>query len=138
MVVARLVHFLLPERKVVLTARWIAKVFVAADILSFGVQAVGGSMLADDEDEERARMGQKIYMGGIGIQLGFVLIFVFVAAKLQRRLWVLMKNGKVQRSEAWIQPVVWTVFAVLFLIVVCFARPSLPNPSNHQISEGNS
>ncbi|KAH7136364.1 RTA1 like protein-domain-containing protein [Dactylonectria macrodidyma] len=117
MVIARLVHFLLPERKAILSARWIAKSFVAADVLSFAVQAVGGSMLADDDPEQK-ETGRRIYIGGIAIQLLFVLIFIVVAGKFVRRLRALMTDGKLEREETWVRPVIWTVFAGLFLIVV--------------------
>src|SRR5690242_9085652 len=52
MLVARLVHFLLPlnSQKILgLSPRWLAKAFVAADVVSFFIQAAGGGMLAGQD-----------------------------------------------------------------------------------------
>ena len=119
MVVARLIYFLLPEQKVFnVNARWLAKGFVTADVVSFLVQAAGGSMLADQNDKDKARLGQKVYMAGIAVQLVFVIIFILVSIQFQRRLSNLIKAGKLDRPTAWVQPLVWTIFAVLALIMV--------------------
>ncbi|KAK4150640.1 hypothetical protein C8A00DRAFT_46028 [Chaetomidium leptoderma] len=102
MVVARLVHFLLPansQRILGLSPRWLAKAFAA-----------GGGMLAGQDGGETVEMGQRVYMAGIGVQLLFVVLF---AARL-------MKVGmlEIRCDPARIRPLVWSVLAVITLIVV--------------------
>lgn len=123
MVVARLVYFLLPsgEQTILrLSPRWLAKVFVAADVVSFFIQAAGGGMLADQSGGETVEIGQRVYMAGIGVQLAFVVLFVVVTVLFALRLERLMRAGKVDAkcNPAWIRPLVWSVLAVIALIVV--------------------
>ncbi|KAK4118503.1 hypothetical protein N657DRAFT_371230 [Parathielavia appendiculata] len=123
MVVARLVYFLLPpssQRILGLSPRWLAKVFVAADVVSFFIQAAGGGMLADQDGGDTAETGQRVYMAGIGVQLLFVVLFVVVTALFTRRLERLMKVGLLEVScdPALIRHLVWSVFGVIVLIVV--------------------
>ncbi len=123
MVVARLVHFLLPpaDQKVCgLSPRWLAKVFVAADAVAFVVQAAGGGMLAGEGAGETADMGRKVYMAGIGIQLGFVIAFVGVAAVLYLRLERLIRVGlwEAKCDVVLMRRLVWAILTVVVLIVV--------------------
>ena len=119
MIVARLVHFLLPQEKIIgMSPRWLAKGFVAADIVSFLVQAVGGAMLANNEGGETVVTGQRIYMSGIGVQLFFVVIFGVVTVILLYRLEQRMRSGTLVRSTAWVRPLIWVLISVIALIVV--------------------
>lgn len=119
MTVSRLVYFLLPERRIPCApAHWLAKFFVAADVVSFLVQAAGGGMLASDDNLAAVATGQKVYMAGIGIQLLFVVVFVAVTFALARRVEVMTQGGVMKRDKAGVRPLIWCIFAVLFLIVV--------------------
>lgn len=52
--------------------RWQTMIFVSGDILSFLVQVIGGSILANaDEDEDKRDLGQTIILIGIWIQIFF-------------------------------------------------------------------
>lgn len=84
MTVARLVYFVIPEQAIWrIKAFQMTKVFVWLDIISFLIQAAGGSLLSDDDDNDRtiANIGQKVYMGGVGFQLSFILVFLAIIAK---------------------------------------------------------
>jgi len=119
MVVARLVHYLLPQERILgISPRWLAKIFVAADIVSFFVQAIGGAMLTNTEDHQVVIRGQNIYMGGIGIQLLFVVVFGVVTAVFFRRVQQKIASGSLVRSTAWVRPVVWVLCSVILLIVI--------------------
>ncbi|KAK4097356.1 hypothetical protein N658DRAFT_434157 [Parathielavia hyrcaniae] len=123
MVVARLVHFLLPppsQRIFGLSPRWLAKVFVAADVASFFIQAAGGGMLANQDGGDTVETGRRVYMAGIGVQLLFVVIFVVVTAVFHVRLERLLKVGLLEArcDPALARHLVWSVFAVIALIVV--------------------
>lgn len=119
MIVARLVYYLLPQERILgMSPRWLAKIFVAADIVSFLVQAVGGAMLANTEGGDTVITGQRIYMSGIGVQLLFVIIFGVVTVVLLHRLEQRMRSGTLVRSTAWVRPLIWVLIAVILLIVV--------------------
>ena len=112
MTLARLVYFLHPGRKAAgIPATWLAKAFVASDIVSFVVQAAGGAMLAGD-DKDTSDLGRKIYMAGVGVQLALVLAFFVIFASFYRELNGL-KYGRYTRA------LMWAICAVLLLIVVC-------------------
>ncbi|KAH8898861.1 hypothetical protein GQ53DRAFT_612491, partial [Thozetella sp. PMI_491] len=119
MVVARLTHFLVPERRLLrIQASWLAKLFVLADVVSFGIQAAGGSMLADSDGPNKVSTGQHIYMAGIGVQLVFVLVFISFGVAFVGQLAVLSRDDLVERRGKWLWPLVLSVFIVLVLIVI--------------------
>jgi hypothetical protein len=123
MVVARLIYFLLPstsQRILGLSPRWLAKVFVAADVVSFFIQAAGGGMLADEGGGDVVETGQRVYMAGIGVQLLFVVLFVVVTVIFTLRLERLMRVGLLEaRCEpVLVRRLVWAVLGVIALIVV--------------------
>ncbi|OAQ95773.1 hypothetical protein LLEC1_00391 [Akanthomyces lecanii] len=66
---------------------WMAQCFVSADIVCFAVQAIGGALMADGQDDlKSADPDKKIYMAGCGIQLACDILFVLVAAAFYRNL----------------------------------------------------
>ncbi|KAH8698611.1 RTA1 like protein-domain-containing protein [Talaromyces proteolyticus] len=62
-------------------------IFVLLDILSFFVQIIGGIKTANPRNDYNAVMtGIHIYMGGIGIQQFFILVFFFFAFNFHRTM----------------------------------------------------
>ncbi|KAF5972120.1 RTA1 domain-containing protein [Fusarium coicis] len=105
MIVARLVHFVIPHRRVAgISAQWLAKIFVIFDVMCFIIQAAGG--------------GQHIYMVGIGIQLGCVVVFLVIHGLFYRELSLNARRGKQEIRSPWLKPLCWVVYIVLMLIVV--------------------
>jgi hypothetical protein len=69
MTTARLVHYLIPDQRVAgIKARSLTRYFVIADIMSFIVQAVGGTMLSGNPPVSTMKIGMDIYRAGIGLQ----------------------------------------------------------------------
>lgn len=125
MVLARLVHLLHPRQRALgIPAPRLAKGFVLADVVSFAVQAAGGAMMANqDGGADKVRLGQHVYMAGVGVQLAFVLVFVVVVVAFHRDMMRLRRSGKVEgpgggRVSRWVRPLIWVVYVVLGLIVV--------------------
>jgi hypothetical protein len=138
MITSRLTRLYTPDRKTcLLTPRWLAKVFVTADIISFFVQAAGGSMLANQDDPKTTKLGQQVYMAGVGVQLAFVVIFVgvvfvfwrnFEARALEGGGFGLgvrgeevgsVEEGVIGHGERKsVVKLIWAVLAVLTLIIV--------------------
>ncbi|CVL08833.1 related to phospholipid-translocating ATPase [Fusarium proliferatum] len=118
MIVARLVHFVIPQRRVArISAQWLAKIFVMFDVMCFIIQAAGGGMLASD-NADTSKLGQHIYMVGIGIQLGCVVVFLVIHGLFYRELSLNIRIGKQETRSRWLKPLCWVVYIVLVLIVV--------------------
>ncbi|KAH8814803.1 RTA1 like protein-domain-containing protein [Xylogone sp. PMI_703] len=87
MVLSRAIHFFLDDDRVFsLRARRITKLFVLSDIVSFIVQATGGSMSASQGSQNTTRLGLHVYMIGVGIQLFFNCLFLILALRFQELL----------------------------------------------------
>ncbi|RMZ89650.1 hypothetical protein DV736_g3129, partial [Chaetothyriales sp. CBS 134916] len=85
MVLGRMIHFYLqPDKAIGIRARNITKMFVWFDVFSFLVQLIGGLMTNSSNPLKTQRLGIHIYMGGVGLQLAFCLIFVLLAASFHR------------------------------------------------------
>ncbi|CAN9431593.1 unnamed protein product [Alternaria sp. RS040] len=85
MVFARMVHFYSPTRKVwFLSPSILALVFVTLDIVSFVVQLIGGGMAGPGASADAQKKGLNIYMGGIGMQEGFIVLFLGLVIKFHR------------------------------------------------------
>ncbi|KAM0545346.1 hypothetical protein ACHAPJ_011418 [Fusarium lateritium] len=118
MIVARLVYFLHPQRRIVgISAQWLAKCFVTADVICFIIQVAGGGLLASD-DANTSKLGTKIYMAGIGVQLGFVVMFIVVHGIFFLDLTRYARVGKLPVRNGYIMPLCWVIYAVLFLIII--------------------
>jgi hypothetical protein len=118
MIVGRMIYFFLPERKVYgVKATWLAKFFIWLDIFSFIVQAVGGSMLSNQDSASVVRLGMTIYRIGIGIQELFIILFLILTYRFHVRMSELDQAGQVPRSYRW-RLLIWNVYAILALITV--------------------
>lgn len=85
MVFARMVHFYSPTRKVWLFSPSIlALIFVTLDIVSFITQLIGGGMAGPGASAESQKKGLNIYMGGIGTQEGFIVLFLGLVVTFHR------------------------------------------------------
>lgn len=96
MVLGRAIHFFLPaedDRILGLRARRITLIFVLFDIAAFLVQATGGSMTSNSEPLSTQKLGLHIYMGGVGLQLFFISVFIVVASHFQRKLHAMTRRG---------------------------------------------
>ncbi len=133
MVVARLIYFLQPERKAAgIPARWLAKGFVTADVICFIIQAAGGAMMADQHNTDTAKTGRNIYMVGVGIQLAFVMIFLIVTVFFHRDLLRNMRIGKIKTRDCWTGALVWVIYIVLILIIVCLSLLAIKHVTKPQ------
>jgi hypothetical protein len=67
-------------------AATLAAVFVGLDILSFIVQLIGGSMSGPGSPPDEQMRAVHIYMGGIGLQEFFIVIFVVLCFLFQKKM----------------------------------------------------
>ncbi|KAJ4270134.1 hypothetical protein NW762_001807 [Fusarium torreyae] len=114
MAVARMVYFRMPGQKLLgIKAIRMTLLFVWLDIVLFLVQGAGGSMLSNTEDMNTVRLGMKIYMAGVGLQLAVILIFSSITVYFYYKLRQL--EGRSMGRMKWL---IWTMLVVLVLIVI--------------------
>ncbi|KAJ5897049.1 lipid transporter atnI [Penicillium subrubescens] len=93
MTLGRMIHFFLPDQKLVgISARKFGVLFVCLDIFAFLVQAAGALMSSAQEGGSLVMTGLHIYMGGVGLQEFFILCFTALAIDLHRKL-IRMENS---------------------------------------------
>ena len=142
MTLARLVNFLLPEKKVWgLKATMLTKIFVGLDIVSFIVQAIGGSMLSGggpDVDVRIVQIGQQIYTTGVAVQGAFIVVFTGICFTFHSRVRALTREGTIEKRKG-VNRIAWTLYVVLALIFVSYTflsrpRQRLTRPDPHYLS----
>ncbi|KAI8307212.1 hypothetical protein K4K61_003753 [Colletotrichum sp. SAR11_59] len=115
MVGARIVHFSPPDRRVFrVKASYMTKLFVGADLVCFGVQGAGGSMLSGQGSASSMQTGKVLYTAGCIVQLIFIAIFTAVVVQLHVKI---RKNPPSAWNANSLQ-LIWVIFIVLVLIFV--------------------
>ncbi|GAA92998.1 hypothetical protein ASPFODRAFT_55255 [Aspergillus luchuensis CBS 106.47] len=95
MTLGRLIYFFIPDQKLAgITARRYGRLFVWLDIFAFLVQ-LGGAAITTQTDVPTSTimLGVHIYMGGIGLQELFILIFTGLIIHLHQKLIHLERAG---------------------------------------------
>lgn len=111
-----MIHFFHPSRSLLrIPASTFAAIFVGLDVISFIIQLVGGSMAGPTTPPEEQMRAIHIYMGGIGLQEFFILIFVGLALVFQRDMRRASLVGN--HSRAW-RPLTWALYFSLGMITV--------------------
>ncbi|KAL4793106.1 RTA1 like protein-domain-containing protein [Aspergillus venezuelensis] len=83
MTLGRIIAMLDAERCSVIPLRFLTKIFVAGDVLSFLMQASGAGIMVKDADS--ADMGENIIVGGLFVQIAFFGFFVITAGIFELR-----------------------------------------------------
>jgi hypothetical protein len=120
MVFARIVHFYSPTRKVWLfSPSMLALIFVTLDIVSFAIQIVGGGMAGPGASPESQKKGLDIYMGGIGMQEGFIVLFLGLVVKFHLDQLQSERVGRVpaDRMAGW-KWMIWALYGCLLAITI--------------------
>lgn len=90
-------------------AKWIPTVFILSDLLCLVLQAIGGAILANnDNTKEQNDRGKAIELAGLGLQLGCLGLFVFIV------VFYLMKCSRESYTKA-TSIVISTCAAILFI-----------------------
>jgi hypothetical protein len=79
MILGRIIQLVDGEVHSIIRARWLTKIFVAGDVISFLAQSSGGGMLAKAKAKKDVDLGENIITGGLGIQVLFFGLFIIVA-----------------------------------------------------------
>jgi hypothetical protein len=128
MILGRMVYYFLPEKILLrVHASKFSLCFVLLDIVSFIVQAAGGTILSGNNVPPRLMtIGKNIYIAGIGLQQFFILIFFAVAIVFHRRVLVLEREGALAKSgkTGW-RCLLYVLYVTLVLISVSLLSRSL-------------
>ncbi|KAL5334110.1 RTA1 like protein-domain-containing protein [Aspergillus crustosus] len=84
MILGRIITMLDAERCSIIRLRFLTKIFVTGDVLSFLMQASGAGIMVKDENS--AETGEKIIVGGLFVQIIFFACFVITAAVFEFRM----------------------------------------------------
>jgi hypothetical protein len=113
-----MIHFFMPSHRLFrIPALAFATFFVALDIVSFVVQLIGGSMVSPQASAEQKLKGIRIYMGGIGMQQAFIVIFTILTVGFHCKMSALDRVHRDLDKIRW-KPLVFTVYTSLGLITV--------------------
>jgi hypothetical protein len=86
MVLGRIIRLTDGESCSIIRAKWLTKIFVFGDVLSFLAQSSGGGLLAKAKTASDQKMGEHIITGGLGIQVLFFGFFMVVAGVFHCRI----------------------------------------------------
>lgn len=120
MVFARIVNFYSPTRKVWLfSPSTLALIFVTLDIVSFVTQLVGGGMAGPGASAASQKKGLNIYMGGIGMQEGFIVLFSALVIKFHRDQLQAERVGRLATDKVagW-RRLIWALYGCLLAITI--------------------
>ena len=101
MTLARMMHFYLPDQKVWrIKSTSMSKIFVWADVVTFLIQAGGGSIATPGADANTIKIGLDIYTAGVGIQEACIIAFVCLMVMFHRKAAALDSTEGYLRSSA--------------------------------------
>lgn len=119
MVLGRMIHFFLPTHSILgIRASWLSVVFVLLDIVSFIVQLYGTTMTSLSAPPAQILKGTHIYMGGIGLQEFFIVVFLGLGIKFQIEMLKLERNKEVPFEKQNWRRMLYTLYAALLFITV--------------------
>ncbi|KAK6516901.1 hypothetical protein TWF506_006785 [Arthrobotrys conoides] len=131
MVLGRMVLYYLQDKRVAgIQAKWLTVIFVWLDIIAFLVQLVGASMAsfrdtgsdATEQEKIDAANGQKlglnIYMGGIGFQLFWILVFSGFSWRFRAKAVMERNQGTgIHRDSSWGHLLIVLYFTLLMITI---------------------
>ncbi len=130
MTLARMIFFYLPDQRVwIIKATTMSKLFVWLDVVTFLVQAAGGSMSSPGSDANTIKIGLDLYSAGMGLQEFFILVFTGLMIVFHRKALTVDQGSAFRRAtedqEGYFVPKkgwkaqLFALYAVLALITVC-------------------
>ncbi|EFE39143.1 hypothetical protein TRV_06190 [Trichophyton verrucosum HKI 0517] len=132
MVLARMIHFYIPSRTIgIFKPAILAKIFIVLDFVAFVIQLVGGGMAGPGQTPEAAMRGIHIYMGGIGIQEFFIILFLILAIQFHRQMLHLEHTGRLQDSKRTWRPLLYSLYISLFFITMRIVYRLIEFSSGH-------
>ena len=121
MIYGRIVLFVKSPEASVINPTRVTKIFVLGDIVSFFMQAGGGSMMAQ---KGAAKLGQKVILGGLFAQLLFFGFFLIIAVIFKTRM---AKSARIcavpgSGKRTWSGLLKLLLVAAVLIIIRCLYR----------------
>ncbi|KAH6628955.1 RTA1 like protein-domain-containing protein [Boeremia exigua] len=114
MVLGRLIRSLDAESHSVVPVKWLTKIFVFGDVVSFIVQASGGGIMSTGNS---IKTGENIILGGLFVQIIIFALFAVTAAIFHARLDRRPTEASLERSSTW-RSTMMMLYVVSVLIMV--------------------
>ncbi|KAF5574381.1 RTA1 like [Fusarium pseudoanthophilum] len=117
MELGRIVDLVGGDRYLYVPRRWLTRIFVIGDVLSFFMQGAGGGMMGSDNNNSR-NLGEKLIVVGLFVQIVFFGCFVITAAIFHLRL----RRNPTQKVIADKPPYVRHLMALYITSILIFIR----------------
>ncbi|KAM6505822.1 hypothetical protein FSOLCH5_013998 [Fusarium solani] len=117
MVLGRLIVLLDAGRLSLIPPKWLTKLFVLGDVLSFFAQSGGGGMLATAKDKDSVKKGENIIVGGLMIQIFFFGFFMIVTLVFHMRIRKTPTNRSATITTPWKKLLMVLYVTSLFILV---------------------
>jgi hypothetical protein len=120
MILARMIYFFIPSKSLFgIKPTVLAIIFVSLDFVSFVIQLVGGGMSGPGQSPEAIMRGVHIYMGGIGLQEFFIVVFLAMAVRFHLEMLKIERTGVLSgSSKAKWRWLIFPLYASLIFITV--------------------
>ncbi|KAL1884034.1 hypothetical protein Daus18300_000143 [Diaporthe australafricana] len=115
-VLGKIILFVDGERHSIIPQKWLTKVFVAGDVVSFLLQMAGGGIQAAGT-LEMLHIGEKIIIVGLFSQIVFFGFFIVVAITFHRRFSKFGQGTPTKDSGIW-RKHIWILYATSGIIMV--------------------
>ncbi|ESZ89491.1 hypothetical protein SBOR_10125 [Sclerotinia borealis F-4128] len=121
MIYGRIVLFVNAPSASIIPVKWVTKIFVGGDVISFMMQAGGGSMMATAGN---SALGQKIIIVGLVAQLVFFSLFLTIAITFERRMRSHPRSFDIpaRGKKTWHQLLMLLFAAAVLIIARCLYR----------------
>ncbi|PWY91491.1 hypothetical protein BO94DRAFT_544863 [Aspergillus sclerotioniger CBS 115572] len=86
MILGRIILATKGDSRSLIPGRWITRIFVIGDIIAFIAQTGGGGILSQATTPSRERLGNWVIIGGLFVQIGFFVLFIFVSGGFHLRM----------------------------------------------------
>ncbi|OHF00855.1 hypothetical protein CORC01_03929 [Colletotrichum orchidophilum] len=117
MVLGRLIDLLDAGEYSLIKPKWLTKVFVLGDVLSFFAQGGGGGMLASAKSSDTVKLGENIIVVGLGIQILFFGFFIAVTLVFHLRHSRRPTSQSLTVQTPW-KDLLYVLYATSFFIMI--------------------
>ncbi|KAM7187075.1 RTA1 like domain containing protein [Naviculisporaceae sp. PSN 640] len=116
MILGRLIHTLRADTYSLVPLRWLTKVFVIGDVVSFLTQSLGGGVQAAGT-LELYEIGEKVIIAGLFVQIFVFGFFMITTIVFHRRILARPTSQSAENVIPWMK-YLWILYGVSVLIMV--------------------
>ncbi|KAK2764727.1 rta1 domain-containing protein [Colletotrichum kahawae] len=127
MVLGRLIRFLEAEHLALIRTKWLTKIFVLGDVISFVTQGAGsllplfettrGAILSRAKSLSDVDLGENIIIAGLAVQIAFFGVFIIVICLFHYRI-NRSPTGPCNSVTLRWRPFIWILYGASILIMV--------------------